>query len=50
MQTGAELLVEGVAAVCEFNVHIELHEAAHLRQASISVIAKLQRLLTIWLF
>ena len=26
-----ELLIKGVAAVCELDVHIQLHEAAHLQ-------------------
>lgn len=43
MQTGAELLVEGVAAVCELNVYIQLHETADLHQTPISVIAQLHR-------
>lgn len=31
MRSGAELLIEGVTAVCVLNVHIQLHQAAHLQ-------------------
>ncbi len=39
--SGGELLIEGVAAVCELDVHIQLHQAAHLQTQKTDVTASL---------
>ena len=34
MRSGAEFLIKGVAAVCVLNVHVQLHQTAHLQMST----------------